>query len=304
MKITLGISTYNGSFRLNLLLSSILNYTTEKELEDIDIIVVDDGTPNPKEESLILQICNKYKAIALRHPQNKGISAAWNTLSSYRPYNDLIILFNDDIQICHPAWLKCLLYFFKNNSNVGHVSYQTFNLNPKTALPRPEQIVPDISIQPKFSWTPNGQAFAFKKSVYDEVGGFWRELVSFYEECDFGYEVSHRSYCSYIIPFPPIQHWGSQSFGSNPELIYTVPNEMLPMEKYRELLRPKFSDSKIEPFPGKVYRMEYSRALFALKWGCKDYWDKPQDEIDERLKGKVKNQHIKWLDDSDNERVV
>ena len=303
MRTTIGIPTYNGFFRLNLLLSSIFNYTTEEELKNIRIVVVDDGTPDREEEKRILGVCRKHNVMSLRHPQNRGISASWNTATRYYSNAELIILLNDDIQICHPAWLKCLKYFFENNENIGHVSFSTFNLDPRTALPRPEQCIPDISANPWMSWTPGGQAFAFKKTIFDETeAGFPEKLLSFYEEGWFGYELAFKGYLSYILSFPIVQHWGSQTFGLNHELAFTTPIPELPMEKYRELLKPKFSDEKIEPQPGKVYRMEYSRVLFALKWGCKDYWDAPQNEIEERLRDKIEKRSIKWLDMDGNER--
>jgi len=296
MRVTVGISTYNGSKRVKKLLSSIYNYTYDKDLKDLKIVVVDDGTPYEEEVERLEVFCDHFQAYLIKHPNNKGIPASWNTLSRSLD-SDMVVLLNDDIQICHPAWLKCVKFFLEKNERVGSVSFPTFNIDPRTALPRPEQPIPDITVLPFSSWTPNGQAFAFKKSVYDEVkGGFWAALVSFYEEIDFGYELAHKGYMSYVLPFPVVQHWGSQTFALNPELTYTIPDESLPMERYRELLKSKFSNDKIEPQPGKVYRMEYSRLTFALKWHCEDLWDKPQNEIEERLQKQITKREISWLD--------
>jgi len=297
MKATIGIATYNGVQRVKKLLSSIYNYTENKDLQDVRIVVIDDGTPYKKETEKLEVVCDHFQAMLLKHGYNKGISASWNTLSRCFDDVDLIVLFNDDVQICHSAWLQCIKYFLRENEKIGHVSLPTFNIDPQTALPRFEQAIPDITINPYLSWTPNGQGFAFKKVVYDEIkGGFWEELTSFYEETDFGYELAHKGYMSYVLPFPVIQHWGSQTFALNSELTYTTPDASLPLEKYRELLKSKFSDVKIEPYPGKVYRMEFSRVKFALKWGCKDIWDQPQNEIEARLSDRRKQRLIKWLD--------
>ena len=303
MRTLIGVSTYNGSFRLNLLLSSIFNYTTEKELKDVRIVVVDDGTPNRDEELRIIKVCQKYGVLALRHPQNRGISASWNTVTRCYADAEIVILLNDDTQICHFVWLQCIKYFLEKNENIGHVSLSIFQRDPRTGLPKEGYLLPNIDGLPEFSWTPGGQAFAFKKSVYEEVkGGFWEKLSSFYEEGDFGYELAYKGYQSYLLPFPFVEHWGSQTFASNKELSYTLPIPELPMAKYRELLEPKMNLEKIEPSPGIVYRMEYSRVLFGLKWKCKDIWDKPQDEIEMRLKNKIEKRTINWLDRVGNER--
>jgi len=84
-----------------------------------------------------------------------------------------------------------------------------------------------------------------------------------------------------------------EAFANNHELSFTEPHKRLSMEEYRKLVQDKFSSDKIEPFPGKVYRMEYSRVLFALKWHCNDMWDKPQDEVITRFQ--YESRKIKWL---------
>lgn len=304
MKITIGIATYNGADRVKLLLSSIDNYTSDTEKNDISIVVVDDGTPYAENIKKLETICNKFNAELIKHNENRGISATWNTLSRAKD-SDLIILLNDDVQISHPFWLRNLKYFFENNDNIGHVSYQILNMNPLTGMQNTRYAIPDITCLPQFSMTPGGQAFAFLKKVYDELGeGFPEIFTSFYEETNFGYEVSDKGYYSYILSFPALQHFASQTFALNEELAFTVPKDLLPMQKYRDLLSSKFPEEKIEPRPGKVYRMEYSRVLFSLRWRCKDIFDKPQDEVELRLRDKFHPRNIKWIDYNNNEREM
>ena len=289
-RILIGIPTYNGTQRVKLLLSSILNYT--RDLSNVDIVVVDDGTPDQNEKAKLGSICRDLRVTYFEHVINRGIPASWNTLVKSKE-SDLYVLLNDDVQICNALWLEYMVYFFENNSNVGTVSYLPFYLDPRTSLPQEGYPLPVINTIPEKMFSPNGQGFAFTKEAFDLVQ-FNEDFCSFYEEADFGYELYEKGYASYMLPFPIIQHWGSQTFGSNPELALTVPHKKLPMDEYKKLLTPYFSDEKIEPRPGNVYRMEYSRVLFALKWGCKDYWARPQDEVNKRLQ--IKPQLIKWLD--------
>jgi GT2 family glycosyltransferase len=303
MKTTIGIATYNGADRVKLLLSSIDNYTSDAEKNDISIVVCDDGTPYVKNTVKLVAVCNKFNAELIRHEENRGISATWNTLSQ-ATNSDLIILLNDDIQISHYHWLRNLKYFFEHNNNIGHVSYQILQMDPRTGMLKSGYAIPDITCLPQFSMTPGGQAFAFLRSAYNSLEkGFREELKAFYEESWFGYEVSDKGFYSYIIPFPAMQHLGSQTFALNEELAFMIPDEnILSMHEYRELLSSKFLPEKIEPRLGKVYRMEYSRVLFARHWGCKDIFDKPQDEVEDRLKSKFTQRVIYWLDCDNNER--
>lgn len=303
MKTTIGIATYNGADRVKLLLSSIDNYINDKERDNISIVVVDDGTPYRENLIKLDLTCNKHQVRLIRHEKNRGIAATWNTLTRFDDTANLIVLFNDDIQISHPDWLKNLTYFFEHNDNIGHVSYQILNMDPYIGMPKVGYSIPNIECLPQFSLTPGGQAFAFLKDAYTKIdGGFCEDLTSFYEETTFGYEVSQLGYYSYIIPFPVMQHWGSQTFALNEELNFTTPNDKLSLEKYRDLLCSRFSNEKIEPRPGKVYRMEYSRVLFALKWNCKDIFDQPQNEVEERLLHKFSARLIRWIDSDNNER--
>ena len=176
-------------------------------------------------------------------------------------------------------------------------------MDPLTGMPNMRYAIPDITCLPQFSMTPGGQAFAFLRKVYEELEeGFLEIFTSFYEETEFGYEISDKGYYSYILPFPVLQHFASQTFALNEELVFTTPKDILPFGKYRDLLSSKFPKEKIEPRPNKVYRMEYSRVLFALKWDCKDIFDKPQDEVELRLHHKFSPRIIKWIDYNNNIR--
>ena len=239
------------------------------------------------------QVCEKFNIPLVVHDKNYGIPKAWNTLTNYYD-SDFMVLLNDDIQISDSNWLKCMIYFLENNENVGAAGWPLFHMKADGT----SDSKPDYNGNPALVGAPVGCAFAFRKSSYDLVpNGFPEILPSFYEEIWFGFELAKIKYPSYMIPFPAVEHWGSQTFAKNPELSIAKPNpEVLSFEKYREIMSKKYPMSRIEPVPGYVYRMDYSRVIFALHFGVDDYWESPQQAVHERYVYSLQGREGKWLD--------
>ncbi len=301
MKISICAPTYNSSTRIRDLLTSIHLYTDYPK-DDYKIVIVDDGTPDKNVVGELRQICNEFNVPLCEHDKNYGIPASWNTLSRYYDA-DYVILFNDDVQVCDPNWITSMIYFLENNEKVGAVGYPLYHMNPQTSKMQLDISPPNLDSIPGVVGAPVGCAFAFKKSIFDEIGGFWEDLISFYEETDFGFECNKRGYRCYMIPYPPAEHWSSQTFGQNTILSVRKPdNNILPMDKYRKIMSQKYDEERIEPTNGYVYRMDYSRVMFALKWKCKDLVSQPQVEVHRRLIDPMPKREVKWLDRNMKER--
>jgi GT2 family glycosyltransferase len=84
----------------------------------------------------------------------------------------------------------------------------------------------------------NGYCFMVKKQVWEQVGWFDEEYISFYEEVDFGVRCWQAGLQSFNIPWPVINHEWSSTFAQNGQLL-------LPQ-----------------------VRMENSRRRFIQKWGA------------------------------------
>jgi GT2 family glycosyltransferase len=295
-KIAIGVPTYNDFRRVYNLLTSIFTFTPQDEINDCKIVVVDDGTPDEEVKSGLREVCRNFNVPLVEHDKNYGIPKAWNTLTNYFDA-EIVVLLNDDIQVCEASWLKCMIYFLENNDKIGGVGWPLYHMAPDGEL-NPKLPKPNFDSQVALVGAPIGCSFAFKKNSYDLVsGGFPEQLFSFYEEILFGFELAKVGYGSYMLPYPAMEHWGSQTFSKNPELSIAKPNpEVLSMEKYKEIMLKRFPLSRIEPVPGFVYRMDYSRAVFALHFGVEDYWDAPQVEVHHRLVYALPARKIKWLD--------
>ncbi len=296
IKISIGAPTYKDSQRINNLLTSIFTFTSKEELKECKIVIVDDGTPDEDIKEDLREVCRSFEVPLVEHDKNYGIPKAWNTLSTYF-LSDYIILLNDDVQITDPNWLKCMIYFLENNEKIGAAGWPLFHMGPDGS-PNPKMPKPDYDTKPALVGAPVGCAFAFKRSSYDLVlGGFPEVLPSFYEEIWFGFELAKAGYGSYMLSYSAVEHWGSQTFSKNPELSIAKPNpKVLSFEKYKEIMSKKYPLSRIEPMPGFVYRMDYSRVIFALHFGVDDYWENPQQAVHERYVYPLQKRKIKWLD--------
>ena len=267
LKCAVGISTYNGNWRVEELLSSIRQHT-EYPKEDYKIVVIDDGS---REDYLIAlrETCSRFQVPLREHRQNLGISATWNHLTRYfgeteerAEYN---ILINDDI-FCTDYWLTSLMYFLENNK-CGTAGLPLLFGSPhddKATIMRPDQgdknvnAGPDVtSIKPGRVMAAPGCLFGFKRSLFDEIGGFDENFKSFYEEVSFGTECAKRGYPSYAMSWPRVWHMWGATFAANPEL----------------------EASK---------RMSESRAYYIQKWGGDHTATNP------RYMSQIPSQKIKW----------
>ena len=294
VKIGIGAPTYNSTQRLEQLLTSMELY---KDINyDTKCVILDDGTPNMQMREDVHGLALRFGVDFIQHDQNKGIPAAWNSLTNYFKDIDYMVLFNDDICICNEHWLKCVVYALDNNPKVAVVGYPLIQIDPVTSLPNNNYSMPNLDANPGRVGACVGCSFAFRKSVFTQVGGFNELLRSFYEETLFGFEVAKLGYYSVMLPYPPIEHRGSQTFAANFELNITKPNpDICSMDEYVDIMKQKYPMERIVPVSGHVYRMDYSRVIFAKLLGCSDYWDKPQCEAHDRLVTPLPKINFKYL---------
>ena len=295
-RIAIGVPTFNSADRIQDLLTSIMCYTNYSKKE-YKIIIIDDGTYNKIVLGELRKVCNKFHVPLIEHTENLGIPAAWNLLTKYYDC-EYVVLFNDDIQVIDPNWLECLIYFLQENDRVGAIGFPLVHFDPSTKKLRKDTIKPDVNVQPGKVGAPVGCAFGFKRKNFDLVGGFPECITSFYEETWFGFELIKKGFLNFQMPYPIVEHWGSQTFGQNITLGVQKPNsKYLSMEEFKSIMKQKnYPDDRIEPISGYVYRMEYSRMLFAKHFNAKDYWHQPQVEVHQRLLYNIDPVKIKWLD--------
>jgi len=311
-KIGIGAPTYNSVKRLEMLLSSLELYRDYEQ--DYKVVVLDDGTPNLEMRKGVEELALRFGVDFIQHETNKGIPAAWNSLTNHFRDIDYMILFNDDIMVSE-HWLRNFVYFMENNPQVGTCGFQIIHMDYVTGMPDKQYIPPSEDGVPGKVGSPAGCSFGFRKSLWEKIinpdnsVGFWDSLTSFYEELSFGFEIAKLGYYSFQISTPNLEHYGSRTFSENQVLSVRPIIDYLPKEEYLKRLKENknlwISFERHEELALKenlALRMDYARMMFAKRWECDDYLSTPQVSVHSRYVDILPKIEIKWLDKDGDER--
>ena len=308
-QILVGVPTYRDFYRIDTLLSSLEDVTSPEDYERLNIVVLDDGTPDQDIVEGLKEACQYHKVGFIQHHQNKGIPAAWNSLAR-AGIEDIIILFNDDIMLCNPDWVKCIEYFLRHNEMVGGVGFPLIQVAADGT--RSNEASAGImanawGTKPGRCGAPVGCSFGFTREAFNLVD-FPERYKSFQEESNWGFRLAEKGWLSYMLHYPPMEHHGSQTFAQNPELSFCK-FEIGDKDEYKAVLRkcclhrPDFIAHSLKLLDEQniVYRMDYSRYLMAKEWGVLDSYDCPQVPIHKRIVDPWEPRLIRWLDGNLNE---
>lgn len=171
-KISVILPTYNRGYLLKRSLSSITNQT----IEDVEIIVVDDGSTDNTES--VVKSFDDDRIEYIRHEVNKGANAARNTGISES--NGAYIAFQDSDDVWVPHKLEKQINVFEQSSNnLAMVYCGVCRIWPDYStdyLPGEKGVSGDITeslVQSNFIPT---QAALVRKSCIDSVGNFDERL--------------------------------------------------------------------------------------------------------------------------------
>ncbi len=306
--IGIGISTYNDFANTNALINSIKRCTPGN---DYTIVVVDDGTADEKIVSALKRVCENHGALFSRNPENRGIPYTWNRLTELCAVSpeDIAVLFNNDILVTNRGWLRCLEYFLTRNDKIGTVGFPL--IYPQDEKRTEQERIWDEN--PGHVGASVGCCFGFKKKVWQQVKnpdgstGFWEDLVSFHEETMFGFMLSTLGYYNFQLPFPPMVHYGGQTFHRNRELLERPVDwtkwdkqEYIEIVKRSRVYPEEWKKDKITGINEKgvevVDRMAFSRYMFAKHWNVLSDYDAPQVPVHEKIVTPMPKRRVKWLD--------
>lgn len=306
--IGIGISTYNDFANTNALINSIKRHTPR---DDYVIVVMDDGTKDEKVINALKKVCNGHNAIFSRNTVNRGIPYTWNRLTELCAIDpeDITILFNNDILVTDSNWLTHIEYFLTNNDKVGTAGFPLIYPQDKERTEK-EHILND---KPGHVGASVGCCFGFKKKVWQQVKnpdgstGFWEDLISFHEETEFGFMLSSLGYYNYQLPYPPMVHYGGQTFHKNRELLERPVDwtkwdreEYIETIKKSNVYQEEWKKDKIvwknEKGEEVADRMAFARYMFAKRWDVLPDYDAPQVPVHENIVTPMPKRSVKWLD--------
>jgi GT2 family glycosyltransferase len=229
-RVAVGITTYNGAHRVANLLQSMRGVGSS---QDYVITLLDDGSTRGDQQGLLSALAVNYRTNFIRHHANEGITKSWNDLVRFVD-SEFSVLLNDDI-IVQPRWIENLVYFLEHNP-CGAASPKILfcndedvprllagetvtSRNPNSRLPDPSLDSQDNEEAPGVVMCALGCSFGFRRSVFDQLGGFDERTRNFYNESWLGTKAARDlKLPSYCIPAPRIWHLWSATFNSNPEL--------------------------------------------------------------------------------------
>lgn len=325
-KVGIGITSYGveGIKLTKQLLEGIKSKT--KFDEEFALLVLDDGTQDKSVVDELARIAWIYDAEFEHHESNEGIPKSWNDcvriLHDRFGCEELVIL-NNDLLALHEDWLKALIYFLRNNEDIGTVGLSTVNIDPKTGR------ILHYNTN-SFGLSRVGSAigcdFAIKydtwRKVKNEDGsiGWFSGLRSFHEEIILGFRLAELGYLSAMLPYPgpSFAHFGGATFAASPELIkMKLPkSDKIGVDINPDEYKGVITKSKIYPEDWKkdrtiweesdelyVDRMSFTRYIFCKIFNVDfEHYDNPTPIVHERIVTPIPPRKVKYLDKNGKEK--
>ena len=114
-RVTLGIATYNRDTYLAEAIDSCL----EQDYGSLEVLVVIDGSTNADVDAVVSRYADNPRFRAVRHSENRGISAAYDTIVS-AGRGELIAMLGDD-DVCMPGRIRRQVELFDRFPDTGVV---------------------------------------------------------------------------------------------------------------------------------------------------------------------------------------
>lgn len=168
---------------------------------EIEVLIIDDGSPNAQE---IKKITDKFQSklnIAYFYQKRGGPAAAKN-LGIFQSKGE-IICFIDDDSICDKYWLANMMREFQKNSSIGIVSGKILSYYQESgSLPF---LLQQTVYRPKKRWATSN--IAYKREVLERIGTFDEKYkLASWEDNDLGFRAWLRRVKHIYCPFAVVYH--------------------------------------------------------------------------------------------------
>lgn len=209
MQLSILIPSYYGSKRISRLLSSMVENGINDDKE-YEIIICDDGSPIEDYNNLIANV----SMIAIENCRIDRVEhGGWISVVNYlvSKASGKVILLMDDDTLYPKGLLSVVKTLIKSIDHVGVLSWRSYGNGPgQSNAPIPGFI--------QFATQLAGYCMAFKKELWQELGGFDTRYEVYCSDSDFCLRAVLAGYPSYRVWWPLIPHEEHGCYKTNPNL--------------------------------------------------------------------------------------
>jgi GT2 family glycosyltransferase len=216
MKVSIIIPNYNGEKLLEKNLPAVLKAKEYKANNILEIIVVDDASPDGSVDLLK----KKFPEVkVVKHKKNRGFSSSVNT-GARTSKGDLLVLLNSDV-IPERDFLVSVLPLFKDDGvfaiSFSEKDYSWAKGEFKNGFVEHEAGVMTKKVHDTF-WVSGGSG-AFRRDYWMSLGGMDEKLFSpfYWEDLDLGYRALKRGYKLLWAPEARVLHKHESTIGLLPK---------------------------------------------------------------------------------------
>lgn len=199
MSFTICTPTFRGAARVVRMLQSTVQPYVDR------VIVLDDGSPQEDFDALSREFPVKSGYFLRRSSENKGIVASYNELVRMAETTEIILL-DDDAQL--PLGFTAIARQLLALPNIGVLSWRSYGEKPgQSKTSREGFLEPATQLA--------GYCMAFRKSLWEELGGFDERFHHYCGDSDFALRATLAGHPSYRVWWPLVPHDEHQAFVEN-----------------------------------------------------------------------------------------
>lgn len=219
------VATPSGG--VDLLANAVRSIAAKTDYPNYEILVVDNGRLGAEAQRLLRDVPHRRIGYSYEPPFN--FSKKVNFAVPHAK-GEHVVIFNDDVEVLSPEWLRALLEH-SQNPEVGGVgsklTYPDGRLQHIGIVFGPAGTAAHVHYgavgdEPGYYASANvvrnysavtGACFMTRRAVFNEVGGFDEALRIDYNDVDFCLRVRERGYRIVYTPYARLMHRESASFG-------------------------------------------------------------------------------------------
>lgn len=205
------IVNYDGQEDLEECLPSVCN----QSIDDYEVIVVD----NDSDDGSVSFVREHFPEVRVVANEENRWYPGGNNDGMERARGEYIVILNPDVEV-ERDWLEQLLAPFEDNPQVGATTSRIVKFDDRsklntcgnfahyTGLGFCRGLNESVESQTRRERVPavSGSAFAIRREVYEEIGGFDELFQMYYEDLDFSWRIRLAGYDILHVPESVVYH--------------------------------------------------------------------------------------------------